>query len=442
VNPRRVKNVINDLNLQWFMAVNSGQADGVNRDDFICWQALMRAASSAFTRQVLDFEDKERRHSFILDALKWQNGKQEDKDAVKGYFNAYEDKDSKRLRGVLKQISFSDGFTSDVLEALIYMVAPPTVVSNIGGIAYGTSVGLGNLTELQADTEKMPVEETKKSEISDVARIVVEEKAYVLPRDVMGNIADDKNRITIGGLDFMRVPAGKFVMGSRDDNELATDSEKPQHTIDIRYDYWMAKFALTNDQYAEHLGKDIHPVPDWYKRKDHPVVNVSWYDGIEYCKWFNDTHRTELGDLFLRLPTEAEWEKAARGAYGNEWPWGNEFDPNKCNTAEGRKGITTPVGMYSALGGDSPYGCADMVGNAWEWCNDWFSDSEYKSRISMSAVNPYGPQNGEYRVLHGGSFISASNDARCGFRNFNFPDRQDFLIGFRVCISPRHISEI
>ena len=85
VNPRRVKNVINDLNLQWFMAKNSGQAEGVNRDDFICWQALMHAAPAAFVRQVTDFEDKNIRHNFIRDALKWQNSKREDKDAVKGF---------------------------------------------------------------------------------------------------------------------------------------------------------------------------------------------------------------------------------------------------------------------------------------------------------------------------------------------------------------------
>jgi hypothetical protein len=125
VNPRRVKNVINDLNLQWFMALNSGQAEGVNRDDFICWQALMHAAPATFARQVMDFEDKSIRFGFIQDALKWQKGKQEDKDAVKGFFSAYEDKESKRLRGVLKQISFNEGFTPDALDSTIYMAAPP-----------------------------------------------------------------------------------------------------------------------------------------------------------------------------------------------------------------------------------------------------------------------------------------------------------------------------
>jgi formylglycine-generating enzyme required for sulfatase activity len=144
--------------------------------------------------------------------------------------------------------------------------------------------------------------------------------------------------------------------------------------------------------------------------------------------------------LLLSLPSEAEWEKAARGAYGNEWPWGNEFDPNKCNSREGKKGGTTPVGAYSALGGDSPYGCADMVGNVWEWCNDWHNESEYKSRASASVVDPKGPQNGQFRVLRGGSFGLDRNKARCAFRDDDrYPDLRYGDLGFRLVVSPSHL---
>ena len=87
-------------------------------------------------------------------------------------------------------------------------------------------------------------------------------------------------------------------MGSKDDNNLASDEEKPQHTVEIPYDYWMAKFILTNEQYAEFLGdKKKHPVEDWQKKKDHPVVNVSWDDAMAYCKWFNETFKSELGEF-------------------------------------------------------------------------------------------------------------------------------------------------
>lgn len=425
VNPRRVKSVINDLNLQWFMAVNSGQAEGVDRDDFICWQALMHAAPAAFARQVLDFEDKSIRFGFIQDALKWQNGKQEDREAVKGFFNAYEDKEAKRLRGVLRQISFSQEFSPDALDAMIYLVAPPAVP--------------------KPEPEKAIVEEPRRSaELETLGEAAFAEMAEAPTRGEKGRSVppQDGNRLSIGGLEFARVPKGKFIMGSKEDNELAGSVEKPQHTVELS-DYWMAKFILTNQQYADFLGKQKHPVSDWQKRKDHPVVNVSWNDAVAYCKWFNETYQNELkaaGGLTLRLPSEAEWEKAARGAYGNEWPWGNEFDPNKCNSVEGQKGGTTSVGAYSALGGDSPYGCADMAGNVWEWCGDWFGEAEYKPRASAPVVDPRGPQSGKYRVLRGGSFPSNRYDARCAYRHFHYPDSRTYYIGFRVCLSsPSHI---
>lgn len=411
VNPRRMKNVINDLNLQWFMAVNSGQAEGVNRDDFICWQALMRAAPKIFVDHILGtLEDKERRHSFIMDALKWQTGKPEDRELVKGYFSAYEDKDSKRLRGVLRQISFSDEFTPDALDSMIFMSAPP-----------------------KPEQVMPPVEEQTEKPIlqKEVLLGTAIEVDEALPiRREMSAAPGDLNRLNIGGLDFMRVPAGKFVMGSKDDNELAADWEKPQHTVELTYDYWMAKFILTNEKYAEYLGKKKHPVSDWQKKKDHPVVNVSWNDVMHYCKWFNETFKSDLGDLVLRLPTEAEWEKAARGAYGNEWPWGNEFDPNKCNSSEGKKGGTTPVGAYSSAGGDSPYGCADMVGNVWEWTHSLLAKYPYEAKDGREDE-----VSSKSRVLRGGSFGSDRDRARCASRyNNNSDDRYDCISAF-VCAS-------
>ena len=448
VNPRRVKNVINDLNLQWFMALNSGQAEGVNRDDFICWQALMHAAPATFARQVMDFEDKSIRFGFIQDALKWQKGKQEDKDAVKGFFSAYEDKDSKRLRGVLRQISFSKDFNAIALDSMIYMAAPPSKLEP----------EIHSAKELQG-----------RSESESVSSEVFAEVKEVVTRGERGKIVTphDGNRLVIGGLEFMRVPKGKFVMGSKDDNELAGDDEKPQHTVELS-DYWMAKFILTNQYFAEFAkatnyvttaekdggwfpeessftkGVDwkhpTSPKDKWEDKQDHPVVQVSWDDTMAYCKWFNETFKSDLGDFLLRLPTEAEWEKAARGAYGNEWPWGNEFDKNKCNSSEGGKKGTTSVGAYSFLGGDSPYGCADMAGNVWEWCADWFDKAEYEKRASDSVVDPRGSQKGTRRVLRGGSFYDYRRDARCAYRDGDDPNLRYDFIGFRVCASsPSHI---
>ena len=244
------------------------------------------------------------------------------------------------------------------------------------------------------------------------------------------------------GMELMRVPAGKFLMGSTKENKLASDDERPQHTVDIPYDYFMTRFPVTNELfYAYVKSKDIkHPVDAWGKKKDHPVVNVSWNDAIEYCKWLNNLLKSEfpLG-LILRLPSEAEWEKAARwkpfpSGRGQgegealEYPWGNHFDKNNCNTSEGGKGVTTPVGLYSPRG-DSPFGCADMSGNVWELTHSLDKEYPYNSRDSREDEKASGS-----RVLRGGSFVEWP--ARCAHRDYL--DRDSLLdhVGFRVVTAP------
>ena len=238
-----------------------------------------------------------------------------------------------------------------------------------------------------------------------------------------------ENKLTLSnGMEFMRVPAGKFLMGSTKENKLAFDDERPQHTVDIPCDYWVARFPVTNEQYNLYAkAKGIkHPINGWEKKKDHPVYYLGWNDAMAYCKWLNNLFKSELPlGLVLRLPTEAEWEKAARGEKGNEWPWGNEFDKNKCNSSEGEKGDTTPVGSYSPRG-DSPYGCADMVGNVWEWTHSLFIDYPYQVNDGREDEKASGA-----RVLRGGSFYG-ERYARCAYRyGINI-----HLYGFRVVASP------
>lgn len=161
----------------------------------------------------------------------------------------------------------------------------------------------------------------------------------------------------------------------------------------------------------------------WNWRKSLPVIGVSWYEAMAYCNWLS-----EIEGKKYRLPTEAEWEKAARGADGRLYPWGNEFDVTLCNTQASNVGQTVSVSEYSP-GGESPYGCDDMAGNVSEW-----TLSEYKPY-------PYDENDGrnegageELRVIRGGSWFKPKLRARVTTRGMNDPFFADTDVGFRfVC---------
>jgi formylglycine-generating enzyme required for sulfatase activity len=159
-------------------------------------------------------------------------------------------------------------------------------------------------------------------------------------------------------------------------------------------------------------------------------VNVSWEDATAYCKWLSQ----RTGKAY-HLPSEAQWEKAARGTDGRIYPWGNEFDSQKANTLEAEIGGTTPAGQYSPQG-DSPYGCADMCGNVWEWCADWFAEGAYHGRAESAVKDPSGPDGGSARLLRGGSFNYNHRSARCACRRRYYPVGRLWDYGFRVALSP------
>ena len=251
---------------------------------------------------------------------------------------------------------------------------------------------------------------------------------------------NDLNKITLpNGMEFMRVPAGKFIMGSdnRDDNE------KPQHTVDIPYDFWMARFPVTNEFYnAYAISKGIrHPVDGWKKKKDHPIVRVKWKEAMAYCRWLNNLIGNKIPPgLEIRLPTEAEWEKAARGTDGREYPWGNDPDSGKFNARSNLADLAgilfKSMGNYSSSvakyspNGDTPYGCADILGNVWEWTHSLYRKYPYDINDGREKETELG-----YHVLRGGSYINLWKDIRCSVRTEEMSMRQVDL-GFRVCIAP------
>lgn len=228
------------------------------------------------------------------------------------------------------------------------------------------------------------------------------------------------DKTTIGGIELVRVPRGKFIMGS---NEI--DNAKPQHTVDIPYDYWMGRFPITNAQYNQFTKKGFDK-----GKENHPAVQVTWHEAQKYVKWLNENFTAQLPKrLIFRLPSEAEWEKAARGTDGRAYPWGNTFDKNKCNTSEGGKKDTTPVGLYSPQG-DSPYGCVDMAGNVWEWTRSLYKPYPYQANDGREDEKDKSSNRG----LRGGSWDDGQNLARVSARNNDHPVGPWLYNGFRVVV--------
>jgi len=235
---------------------------------------------------------------------------------------------------------------------------------------------------------------------------------------------------------LVHVQTGSFLMGSDPaaDTE-AGRAEQPQHTVRLS-EYYISKYPITNAQYAAFARATRREVtPALPGHGNDPVVNVTWDDAAALCQWLS--HATGRG---FRLPTEAEWEKAARGTDGWRYAWGNDWDASRLNAGE-RHGGPTPVGRFSPLG-DSPYGAADMLGNVWEWCSDWFDARLYGRRATRdsahSPVNdPAGPSTGQGYVVRGGAFNSPPKHTRCAHRNWYYPDTARPDLGFRIVALPR-----
>ena len=213
------------------------------------------------------------------------------------------------------------------------------------------------------------------------------------------------------GTELLRIPAGEFLMGS----DAHDSDERPQHSVHLDA-YFIAKTPVSNAQYRIFVEATGHREPRrWdnkrYNQPNQPVVGVSWRDAVAYCEWAG-----------LRLPTEAEWEKAARGTDDRQWPWGNE-PPNdkRCNFGD-NVGHPSEVGSYPD--GASPYGCLDMAGNVWEWCST-------KWRGSYSKPADESPEGDDPRVLRGGAWYKDADGVRCSYRDWPHPGGRLLLIGFR-----------
>jgi formylglycine-generating enzyme required for sulfatase activity len=241
------------------------------------------------------------------------------------------------------------------------------------------------------------------------------------------------------GMLMVYVPAGEFLMGSTDADKDAESNEKPQHKVYLDA-YWIDQTPLTNAIYARFLnepGNQEQEIVRWYEPdygrikqdgkvwrvengfEQHPVVSVTWYGARAYAGWVG-----------AQLPTEAQWEKAARGTDGRQYPWGNQVPDKTLANLNDYVGNTTAVGSYPS--GASPYGALDMAGNVWEWVADWYGETNYSIRSTWR--NPTGPESGALRVLRGGSWYNDLRYARCAFRSWDYPGDRNRDFGFRLSL--------
>ncbi|MBI2942799.1 MAG: SUMF1/EgtB/PvdO family nonheme iron enzyme [Candidatus Wallbacteria bacterium] len=213
------------------------------------------------------------------------------------------------------------------------------------------------------------------------------------------------------GSTMMRIAAGRFRMGS----ERGRADEQPVREVTLSA-YSIARYATTWGQYRAFCaatGRAEPPDPGFPHGDDHPVVNVSWDDAAAYCAWAG-----------LRLPTEAEWERAARGGDGRTYPWGERPPDDSLANFDSRHGATRPVGSYPD--GVSPAGCWEMAGNVWEWTADW-----YGPYPNGPVTDPRGPEAGGRRVLRGGGWCYEGASLRASCREALDPAARIFEFGFR-----------
>ncbi len=446
-NLRKVKTSLNDLQLRWAILQNTGQTEGIDFDTFVSWEVLMRS-SFAFRNRVYGMRpereiDYELMGELIENAFKWAEG---DEAASASFKSDLTD----QMRRVLREIQpMRARFDHRTLESLLYMSAPREAGPPKADQALPES--LEEISEKSISVEPVAQDDITRHEKSPVTR---------------DSISRNADRLTVDGIELCRIPAGKFLMGSKDADKDAYDDEKPQHTVEIPYDYWLARFTVTNEQFATFVkatgykttaeekgsawaydGKEwkdtkganwLHPrgpKSGIEEKANHPVVAVTWQDAMEYVRWLTRQEAQTLlaeerfGSFVFRLPSEAEWEKAARGQYGNIYPWGNDFDPKRLNFYENSKMDTVSVEAYPQ--GASPYGVEQMSGNVWEWTHSLFEKYPYKSQDGREDENKSG-----HRVLRGGSFFNYRLNVRAARRYWDYPYLRLDLYGFRVVLAP------
>ena len=398
MNPRHIKTFINFIELGWAMLQRAEPetAKELDKTQFIEWQAL-RVVAPDFCRELQEREPKTQALALLQDTRAYglaqaEEDEQASADLVEKRPRLRKFAEDEALLRVLRAGQFA--FDVRTLEACMFLSAP-LVVELPEEEPPPLRVERGEEELTIARFESLGTEDAKRGLMAMIADEAVDLQHSIAAAEALGRLGDPR----LG--EMVEIPAGEFIFGEGE----------AQKTIHLDA-FQISEYPLTNAEYGEFVRETGHRAPGYWDgnepprdKLNHPVVYVSWDDAQAYAEWAGK-----------QLPTEEQWEKAARGGDGREYPWGNGFDNSRCNTEESGIGGTTPVGVYP--GGVSPYTVQDMAGNVWEWTAGKHED------VSGS------------RVLRGGSWSDNRDYARCAFRNWYNPGNDWSNFGFRVVVSP------
>jgi formylglycine-generating enzyme required for sulfatase activity len=334
------------------------------------------------------------------------------------------------------------------------LVLAAECVRDVGATRVEGNLAAGLTQRLQQESER-PIPERWTGWTSMLGRVIRTEErrkamlwrriaaAIALSRIESGNFGGGSSywSLPYGEPVWATIPAGEFWMGSSTDDPRAYDDEWPAHRLSLP-EFQIACTLITNAQYLLYLQatgvkgpdhwEDAHPPKD---KLNHPVEGVSWHEACAYCRWLSQS----TGKVIV-LPSEAEWEKSARGSQDRRaYPWDDAFDVLKCNSYQLGIEDTTPVGIFPA--GASPYNCLDMAGNVWEWTRSLWGEDVATPRFTYPYVLDDGREDVKApdhirRVLRGGAFGSNHRHVRCAYRLRGYPYRLVRYVGFRVVVCP------
>ncbi len=365
-HPRHVKRFLNDLALTLAVLRNAGRlgdgAERVSEGAVLAWHLLSELLPAEKWREV---------RALTVNARTFLR-QQEELGREKGAEGAEGAATGGRLGG--PQLAALTGLTDGQLHLLVHLASPPAAEARPG-----PSVGRADLVDLDSGA-------------------------------------------------WVRLPGGTFAMGS----EHGKPNERPVHRVTLS-PFSISRFPVTNADYAVYVRETGKRAPEhWEDGKvpagleNHPVVHVTWTDAEAFCTWLTRRLATPAREgAAAQLPTEAQWDFAARGAEGREYPWGAEPPDERRANFGGKVGGTTPVDAYPA--GATPEGVHDLAGNVWEWCRDWFGS--YREEEQR---DPTGPSQVTSRVLRGGSFNYAPRALRGAFRLGRHSINRTVSLGFRV----------